>query len=150
MRESEEGELPRRPPTPGHAFRDGKLYEFSSYDVRVMRPWGPGAGAWILDVESGAWRGYRPEISIAAMERSCRKVRRLVGAIEVLDEAGRAVLVESPLPPSYGGRKALAVEAFLESIPESVRRSVRRFGGSAVRRGPVGAPPACRVATPGP
>ncbi|HQP88946.1 MAG TPA: PcfJ domain-containing protein [Thermoanaerobaculia bacterium] len=120
--------MPTHPPRPGHAFRDGKLYEFTSYDIRVTRAWGQGAGAWVREVEEGGWRGFRPSFSVAAMERACRSARRQAGTLESLDEAGRPVLVEAPLPPTFAGRKALAYEAFLASIPDVVRRAVRRFG----------------------
>ena len=120
--------MPTHAPRPGHAFRDGTLYEFTSYDIRVTRAWGPGAGAWIREVEEGGWRGFRPSFSISAIERACRSARRQAGTLESLDEAGRPVLVEAPLPPTFAGRKALAYGAFLASIPDAVRRAVRRFG----------------------
>lgn len=119
--------MTRAPLKPGHAFRDGKLYEFSTYGIRVMRPWGPGAGAWLFDVETGRWRGCIPDLSIGAMERFCRAARRQAGALETLDEEGRAVSIPAPLAPSFAGRKALATEAFLSSIPVEVRRAVRPF-----------------------
>lgn len=119
--------MTRAPLKPGHAFRDGKLYEFSTYGIRVMRPWGPGAGAWLYEAETGRWRGCIPDLSIGAMERACRFARKQAGTLETLDEEGRAVSIPVPLAPSFAGRKALATEAFLSSIPAEVRRAVRPF-----------------------
>lgn len=119
--------MTRPAPRPGHAFREGKLYEFNSYDIKVIRPWGPGAGAWIREMEGGGWKGFRPPVSLSAMERICRAARREAGTIETLDETGQTDLVAAPLPPSFAGRKAQAYESFLDSIPHAARTAIRPF-----------------------
>lgn len=119
--------MTRRPFKPGHAFRDGKLYSFSEVDVEVIRPWGPGAGAWAKSTQRGIWRGLRPLLSISTMEQVCSEAIREAGTVETLDEAGRPVVVSAPLPPTYAGRRAAAYAECLSAIPEPVRRALRPF-----------------------
>ncbi len=83
-----------RPANPGHAFRNGKLYSFSSSSIEVIRPWGPGAGAWEKTTKAPGWKGIRPNLRISEMEQAAVAWHASVETVETLDEEGRAVQIE--------------------------------------------------------
>jgi hypothetical protein len=90
--------------TPGHAFRDGKLYSFTSSELVVIRPWGRDAGAWRFT--DGGWRPYQPVVRLRVFARKAT-------------DAG-------PLT-RYGAILAACYREFLACIPPDVLRVAMQF-----------------------
>lgn len=112
--------------TPGHAFRNGKLYVFSDSSVEVLRPWGPGAGAWRREPPSG-WRGFYPDLRLDFMRRTTRDVERALERIELwMPFDGPSA--DRWIPSRYIRYRADAYRAFLGEIPDMPRRLVSRLG----------------------
>lgn len=116
-----------RPANPGHAFRNGKLYSFSSSSIEVIRPWGPGAGAWEKTTKAPGWKGVRPSLRISEMEQTAVAWPMSVQTVETLDEEGRPIQIQVAVPPGYPERQAAAYAGFLALIPVEVRRALRPF-----------------------